>query len=632
MDASGSVGVRDADLGLIARHPSASSIHLPLGDKRLSAPFVAALKANPREGTYVSGATSLDGISRTHSYRRSARYGYTVNVGIADETVLAEWRKQAWIVVGLTALLIVAMLALAWSISRNWWRQERQIDEMQASRRILNEVQSMARLGYFDYDLRRDRITTSAILDEIFGIDDHFPHDAAHWLALVAPESRTEMRSYLDGVIEQGHAFDREYRIVRHSDGQERWVHGKGELRFDAAGKPLALIGTVQDITRQKNAESALADAKDYAENLIETANVMIVELDPSGRLKRFNRAATGITGYTKEDIQGKNWFEIIVPRDRYPDVWSEFERIISGNNRAEEFENPILTKSGEERYIVWRNSEIKAGGQVIGTLSFGIDVTETKKVQARLANSEAALVEAQSIAHIGNWAYDLTSRELTWSGEVFRILGLDPEQSQPSSQVYLQAVHPDDRVRVKAAYKQFLKSHRPYELKYQLLLQDGSTQYVSQQSRAIFDNAGNPLRFVGTLQDVTLQTIQEIGMQESEERFRTIANYTYGWEYWEGTQQEILYINPACERVSGYSSLQFITNPGLLAEIVHPDDRVLWAAHRHDIIGKSDGEVVFRIITKDGQVRGSRMAARRSTRVTESHAAGVPAIVTLPN
>lgn len=244
----------------------------------------------------------------------------------------------------------------------------------------------------------------------------------------------------------------------------------------------------------------------------------------------RFNRAAADITGYAKEDIQGKNWFEIIVPRDRYPDLWSEFERITSGNNRAEEFENPILTKSGEERHIAWRNNKIKAGGQVIGTMSFGIDVTETKKVQARLANSEGALVEAQCIAHIGNWAYDLTSRELTWSGEVFRILGLDPEQSKPSIQAFLQTVHPDDRVRVKAAYKQFLESHRPYELNYQLLLQVGNTQYVSQQSRAIFDNAGNPLRFVGTLQDVTLQTIQEIGMQECEERFRTIANYTYGW------------------------------------------------------------------------------------------------------
>ncbi len=86
--------------------------------------------------------------------------------------------------------------------------------------------------------------------------------------------------------------------------------------------------------------------------------------------------------------------------------------------------------------------------------------------------------------------------------------------------------------------------------------------------------------------------------------RFRTIADYTYDWEYWQGKQGEILYINPACERVSGFSPLEFITRPALLNEIVYPDDRQRFLDHHHEVEHEALASLEFRIITKDGRVR----------------------------
>lgn len=134
--------------------------------------------------------------------------------------------------------------------------------------------------------------------------------------------------------------------------------------------------------------ESHLQNAKDYAENLISTANAMVVGLDQRGQVTLFNLAAQRITGYKPDDLAGKNWFEVLVPRERFPQVWLEFARLMAGG-MPKTFENPILTKNGDERYIVWQNNEIHENGHIVGTLSFGIDVTERNQAQAAARESE---------------------------------------------------------------------------------------------------------------------------------------------------------------------------------------------------------------------------------------------------
>lgn len=124
MDRGGVATIRNADLGVITRYTFGSTNPIPYGDKRISKPFEDALKQNPNEGTYVSGGTSIDGIARTQSYRANSKYGVLVNVGIAGETVLAEWRKQAGIVILLALAFTVAALAFTWMILRAWHRTE----------------------------------------------------------------------------------------------------------------------------------------------------------------------------------------------------------------------------------------------------------------------------------------------------------------------------------------------------------------------------------------------------------------------------------------------------------------------------------------------------------------------------
>ena len=98
--------------------------------------------------------------------------------------------------------------------------------------------------------------------------------------------------------------------------------------------------------------------------------------------------------------------------------------------------------------------------------------------------------------------------------------------------------------------------------------------------------------------------TVERKRVLQSEERFRTVADYTYDWEYWQGAQGELLYISPSCMRITGYAKADFASNPNLMYEIIHPEDRDSMLAHVHNIAHEHEGTLDFRIVRKDGATR----------------------------
>ena len=135
-------------------------------------------------------------------------------------------------------------------------RAQRTIRERE---RWLNESQRIAGLGHYVYDIQADAWTGSPALHDVFGYDDAHSCDFEGWLAIVHPDDRDRLASYFtDEVVGRRTPFDIEYRVVRLSDGVERWVHGLGEVDFDDAGAPLEMFGTIQDVDERKKAEMEL--------------------------------------------------------------------------------------------------------------------------------------------------------------------------------------------------------------------------------------------------------------------------------------------------------------------------------------------------------------------------------------
>jgi PAS domain S-box-containing protein len=104
---------------------------------------------------------------------------------------------------------------------------------------------------------------------------------------------------------------------------------------------------------------------------------------------------------------------------------------------------------------------------------------------------------------------------------------------------------------------------------------------------------------------DITKRKLAEQKVKLAEQRYRTVADFTYDWEYWESSKGEILYVSPSCERISGYPPEAFVNNPDLIQEIILSEDKRVWTAHTHQATSKSGPLViVFRIRTREGEVR----------------------------
>jgi PAS domain S-box-containing protein len=370
-----------------------------------------------------------------------------------------------------------------------------------------------------------------------------------------------------------------EWEIVR-PGGTRRYVAVTATPQYDAAGTFTGTFGIFRDITEPKLAREELFHAKEYAENLIQTANAIVVGLDGEGNITVFNEAAEKATGYRRQELSGRNWFEVLVPKERYPAVWEVFNRLMAGG-LVRNFENPILTKSGEERYIAWQNSEILEHGRVVGTLSFGMDLTERRRAEAALGESEFWLRESQRVSHLGSYVLDVASGLWTCTEVLDEIFGIGPTYPR-NIEGWSNILHPDHRrAMIEYFQSEVLQQRKPFHREYMILRpRDGQTRWVLGRGELTLDPAGTPLKMAGTIQDITERKQTEEALRTSEHRYRDLIDQQGEGLGVVDSFERFTFANPAAHEIFGVppgtlvgrSLLEFV--PGGRVETIHHETR----------------------------------------------------------
>ncbi len=178
-------------------------------------------------------------------------------------------------------------------------------------------------------------------------------------------------------------------------------------LIHDAEGKPLYFGNVVTDISERKRADKRLMEARDKAQMYLDLASVIFVALNEKGEVTLINRKGCEILGYEEAEIVGKNWFKNFLPPKIAPEVEEVFHQMLSGEIESTEYyDNPVITKQGDERLIAWHNVILRnADGKVVTSLSSGQDITERKQVQKDKQRLEAQLQQVQKMESIGTLA-----------------------------------------------------------------------------------------------------------------------------------------------------------------------------------------------------------------------------------
>lgn len=157
-------------------------------------------------------------------------------------------------------------------------------------------------------------------------------------------------------------------------------------IPVEMAGK-IYMKSILRDVTERKEVERALEKEKERGQKYLDIVEVIIMALDINGNITLINNKGCEILGYKKEEIIGKNWFDTFLPEGVRDELKKVFKKLMKGDvDAVERYENPILTKSGEERVIEWRNSILRdEEGNIIGVLSSGLDITERKRMEEAL-------------------------------------------------------------------------------------------------------------------------------------------------------------------------------------------------------------------------------------------------------
>ena len=179
----------------------------------------------------------------------------------------------------------------------------------------LQESQRVARLGHYMYDIPSGGWTSSAALDEVFGIDAAYKRDVDGWLTIVHPEDRAAMMAYLEEHVLRDHLpFDREYRVRRIADGNVRWVHGLGKLELEADGRVVRMFGVIQDVTEEHASRSALESSTKLLEEAERLAHLGSWEWDVKTDVARYSREWQRIYGVDRAEMPNQESLKLIHP------------------------------------------------------------------------------------------------------------------------------------------------------------------------------------------------------------------------------------------------------------------------------------------------------------------------------
>ncbi|WOD40322.1 PAS domain S-box protein [Nodosilinea sp. E11] len=397
-----------------------------------------------------------------------------------------------------------------------------------------------------------------------------------------------------------------------YAKGEVRWTKWTNKALYDEQGHLIELQSVGQDIHDRKQAELALAASETRFQRLVAASPAVIYTVIEGAtgivRFEYLSPAAEEIHEISVADLLQNG---SLISEQMHPDDRERYRKAYSASLAAMETftcEWRIITPSGKTKWLKASSRPEQRPNGEVAWHGIILDISERKRAELERSTLQAALLEAQQVAHIGNWEFDLTSQTITWSPELFHMFGLDPAQGEPTYADYLQLIHPDDVELLQQLVNQAAIAGTPYRLDYRALLPDGSMRYHEGRGRVERDRNGQVVRLFGTALDITDRKLSEIALQASQLRLQLAldSSGTGTWD-WNMQTNQVVFDEKQWKAFLGFDPDEPLSNS--ITEWdnrIHPEDKAqLQADVSQHIAGHTEiYESTHRIRCQDGSYK----------------------------
>lgn len=434
-------------------------------------------------------------------------------------------------------------------------RMEAALDEQQRFIRRITDL-SPVMLDVFNVATGSHHYFSSDVVNLLGYTADQIAQMEDKYSTLLHPEDVPRLRENIERLkrLTDGEINEFECRVRR---GDEwRWVSSRSMVfARDERGDVRQVVNATFDITERKRAEETLRRAYEEVEQRVVERTRQLSEINEALRAEIAGRqradeelrrseahlaeaqrlghvgswmwnVVTGECFWSLEHFRifglDPETFKPTLENTRrliHPEDWPVVERVLEKAVRElTDFEvdyRIIRPADGTIRYLCSLGHPVDKGHGELEFIGMVVDATGRRRAEEELRRSEAYLAEGQRLSHTGSWAWNVSTGEVFWSQEMFRIYGLDPEQTRPSYPGVMQYILPEDQPRAQQTFEDAVRQKRDYEVAYRVVWPDGTIRHVNNLARPVFDNSGTLIEYVGTTIDTTERKRAEVAHKE---------------------------------------------------------------------------------------------------------------------